>query len=42
MNRRQFIGALGAGFALPGLECFGNVSNNIKRLGVVYVPNGIT
>ena len=41
MNRRRFIGTLGASFALPGLECFGNVSTDIKRLGVVYVPNGI-
>ena len=35
------MGVLGASFTLPGLECFGNVSTDIKRLGVVYVPNGI-
>ena len=41
MNRRQFVGSLGLTFALPQLECFGNVTNEIKRLAVVYVPNGI-
>jgi hypothetical protein len=41
MDRRAFIGTLGLSFALPGLECFGNTNTNIKRLGVIYVPNGI-
>tara|TARA_R100000008_G_scaffold86833_1_gene81932 strand:+ start:3867 stop:5111 length:1245 start_codon:yes stop_codon:yes gene_type:complete len=41
MDRRAFIGTLGLSFALPGLECFGTTNTNIKRLGVVYVPNGI-
>ena len=41
MNRRKFIGSLGFSMALPNLECFGAAKNNIKRLAVVYVPNGI-
>ena len=41
MNRRAFVGTLGLSFALPQLECFGSVTNDIKRLAVVYVPNGI-
>ena len=41
MNRRSFIGSLGLTLSLPHLECFGSVTNNIKRLAVVYVPNGI-
>ena len=41
MNRRQFIGSLGLTFALPQLEVFGSTTTDIKRLAVVYVPNGI-
>ena len=41
MNRRKFIGSLGLSMALPNLECFGGTKDNIKRLAVVYVPNGI-
>ena len=41
MNRRQFIGSLGLTFALPQLEVFGSPATDIKRLAVVYVPNGI-
>ncbi len=41
MNRRSFIGSLGLTLSLPHLECFGSITNNIKRLAVVYVPNGI-
>ena len=41
MNRRKFIGSLGLSMALPNLECFGGTKDNIKRLAVVYVQNGI-
>lgn len=43
MNRRLFLQSLGISFALPHLEIFGSEtkSSAIKRVGVVYVPNGI-
>lgn len=41
MNRRRFIGSLGLSLVLPSLETFAEESKSIKRLGVVYVPNGI-
>lgn len=41
MNRRRFIGSLGLSLFLPSLETFAEESESIKRLGVVYVPNGI-
>lgn len=41
MNRRRFIGSLGLSLVLPSLETFAEESESVKRLGVVYVPNGI-
>ena len=41
MNRRRFIGSLGLSLVLPSLETFAEETESIKRLGVVYVPNGI-
>lgn len=43
MNRRLFLQSLGITFALPQLEIFGSEVNSpaIKRVGIVYVPNGI-
>ena len=43
MHRRLFLQSLGITFALPQLEIFGSDVNSasIKRVGVVYVPNGI-
>lgn len=41
MNRRNFFKSLGLSFSLPALETFGAQNEDIKRLGVVYVPNGI-
>lgn len=43
MNRRNFLkSSLGVSLVLPSLETFAsNSSQDIKRLGVVYVPNGI-
>lgn len=41
MNRRTFLSSIGVTLALPQMECFGSVTNNVQRLAVVYVPNGI-
>ena len=41
MNRRTFLSSIGVMLALPQMECFGSVTNNVRRLAVVYVPNGI-
>lgn len=41
ISRRKFVGSLGLSLALPNLECFGEISKDIKRFAAVYVPNGI-
>ncbi len=41
MNRRTFLSSIGVTLALPHMDCLGSVTNNVQRLAVVYVPNGI-